>query len=78
MELLTALLRMLVCLAAEAKLLAVKAATSIGPASLPCWPACLVLIKYFEYGLVEVNLLQTSIYYYILVILSHRHLIKVD
>jgi hypothetical protein len=60
MELLPALLRMLVRLAAEAKLLAVKAATSIDQASLPCWPACLVKVKYFASALVEVNFLQTS------------------
>jgi hypothetical protein len=62
MEQLPDLLRMLVRLAAEAKLLAVKAATSIDQASLPCWPACLVLVKYFVSALVDVNVLQTGIY----------------
>jgi hypothetical protein len=62
MELLTALLRMLVMLADAAKILAVRQ----DQANLPCWPACLVLIKYFMSTLVEVNIFQTNIYLYIL------------
>jgi hypothetical protein len=33
---------MLVLLVASAKILAVKAGTTINPAHLPCWPTCLV------------------------------------
>jgi hypothetical protein len=57
---------MLVMLIAAAKLLAVKAGTSIDPAHLPCWPACLVfwfnsLWPLLVLALVEVDFLRTNL-----------------
>jgi hypothetical protein len=42
---------MLVLFLAAAKILAIKVGTSIDPASLPCWPACLALCQMKYQGL---------------------------